>query len=91
METMRGGQVADGVACWVVVLGLAYVLFQAATTRGHFARMTIAADADDAAGYAISETVPTSPFATDKHFGEVGHVLETIGGAGLALCMIHFN
>ena len=86
-----GAQVADGVACWVVIAGLAYVLFQAATTRGHFARMTITADADDAAGYAISEAVPTSPFYTDKHFGEIGHVLETIGAPGLALCVLHFN
>ncbi len=86
-----GNQVADGVACWVVFGGKAYVLFQAATTRGHFARMTVTADADDAAGIAISEAFPTSPFATDKHFQEVGHVLEAIGGAGLALCAIHLN
>jgi len=86
-----GSQVADGVACWIVVAGLAYIMFESATTRGHFARMGVAADANDAAGLAMSEALPTSPFATDKHFAEVGHVLETIGGAGLALCMVHFN
>ena len=87
----NGNQVADGVACWIVHSGKAYVKFQAATTRGHLARMTITADADDAPGIAISEAFPTSPFATDKHFQEVGHVNETVGGAGLALCVIHLN
>lgn len=88
---LDGNQVADGVVCWVVIGGIAKVKFQAATTRGHIARMTVAGDADDAAGIAISEAYPTSPFATDKHFQECGHVLETIGGAGLALCAVHFN
>ena len=86
-----GNQVADGVACWIVIAGLAYVLFESATTRKHFARMGVAADGNDQAGYAMSEAYPTAPFATDKHFAEVGHVLETIGGAGLALCVLHFN
>ncbi len=86
-----GNQVADGVACFVVFSGFAHVLFGAATTRGHMARMTITADTPDAAGTAISEAYPTAPFATDKHFGELGHVFETIGGAGLAMCEIHKN
>jgi hypothetical protein len=42
-------------------------------------------------GNAVAEAVPSSPFATDKHFQEIGHVLETTGGAGLALCLLHSN
>lgn len=86
-----GNQVADAAACWIVIQGLAYVLFESATTRGHFARMGVAADSNDAPGLAMSETVPTAPFSVDKHFSETGHVLQTIGSAGLALCMVHFN
>ena len=86
-----GNQVADGIACWIVISGIAKVLFQAATTRNHFARITITADADDAAGKAISEALPTSPFSNDKHFQEIGHIIEAIGGAGLALVVLHFD
>ncbi len=86
-----GNQVADGVSCWIVFAGRAYIKFQAATTRGFIARMTVVGDTDDAAGIAIAEVFPTSPFATDKHFQECGHVIETIGSAGLALCVIHQN
>ncbi len=86
-----GNQVADGVACWIVTCGIAKVLFQAATTRNHYARITVTADADDAAGKAISEVLPTSPFANDKHFQEIGHIIESIGAAGLALVVLHFN
>lgn len=86
-----GEQVADAVECWVVVTGIAQVLFTGSTTLGHFARMSIAADTGDAAGLAQSEAVPTSPFATDKHFQEIGHVIEAIGAAGLAKCVLHFN
>ena len=48
-----GNQVADGVACWIVFAGLAYVTFESATTREHFARMGGAADANDAAGWGL--------------------------------------
>lgn len=87
----NGNQVADGISCWIVFGGKAYILFQAATTRHHMARVTVSGDDNNAPGLAISEAVPTSPFSTDKHFQEVGHVTETIGSAGLALCVIHQN
>lgn len=83
--------IADGQLCRVVVAGIADVYFAGDTTRGHFARMTVAADTGDAPGVAISETKPTSPFATDKHFMEVGHVLQSRTGAGLARILMHFN
>ncbi|KKL90587.1 hypothetical protein LCGC14_1903210 [marine sediment metagenome] len=35
--------------------------------------------------------IPTSQFATDKHFMEIGHILENTGGAGLARTVLHFN
>lgn len=86
-----GNQVADGEYCWVVVSGCAYVWMESATDRHEFVRMGEGGDGNDAAGFAIGEALPTSPFATDKHFQEVGHSLETTGGAGLCLCVLHFN
>jgi hypothetical protein len=83
--------VADGAEAWIVVAGIADVYFGTDTTRGHFARMSISADTGDAPGVATSEAVPSSPFATDKHFQEIGHVLESRVGAGLAKVALHFN
>ena len=82
---------ADGATCWIAIQGIADVYFGTTTTHDHIARMTASGDTGAADGVAISEPVPTSPFATDKHFQEIGHVLEDIGGAGLAKTLIHFN
>jgi hypothetical protein len=82
--------VANGEYCWIAVSGLAKVYFGGDSTRGHFARVTMTADGYSA-GQAISEPYPSSPFATDKHFMEIGHVFEARTGAGLALVMLHFN
>jgi hypothetical protein len=86
----NGAQVADGVACWVVVTGVAKVYTIAAATREDFVRAQVTADGG-AVGAAVAEAMPGPPFATDKHFQEVGHVIETTGGAGLARCVLHFN
>lgn len=84
--------VADGAEAWIVVSGIADVYFIGNTTRGHLARVFIASEAGVyVTGQAISEAFPTSPFATDKHFCEIGHVLESRTGAGLAKCVLHFN
>jgi hypothetical protein len=85
-----GSQVADGADCWVVVQGCAYVYCMAAATRGDFVRSQVAADGGTV-GMAVAEANPTSPFSTDKHFQEVGHCIESTGGAGLALCVVHLN
>lgn len=84
--------VADGQEAWVVVSGIADVYFVGNTTRGHLARGFLTADGGSyVTGQALSEAVPTSPFASDKHFYEIGHVLESRSGAGLAKCILHFN
>jgi hypothetical protein len=83
--------VADGEDAWVVVSGVAHVYFVGNTTIGHLARGFVGADAGYVTGQALSEAVPTSPFATDKHFYEIGHVMESRTGAGLALVNLHFN
>jgi hypothetical protein len=83
--------VADGEYVWVVKSGIAEVLFIGSTTRKHLARGFISADSGYIAGYALSEAVPSSPFATDKHFYEIGHINESRTGAGLAKCSLHFN
>lgn len=84
--------IADGAECWVTISGIAEVLFVGSTTRGQFARGFLTADGGSyIAGYALAENVPTSPFSTDKHFYELGHILESRTGAGLAKCVLHFN
>lgn len=83
--------IADGAEAWVVVSGIAEVYFWDSTTRGQLARTGLTADTGEVAGQAMSEAVPTSPFATDKHFCEIGHILETRIGAGLAKVVLHFN
>lgn len=83
--------VAIGGRMRVVFSGKAHVLFSNAATRHFFARCMVAADAGAANGLAISEALPVPPLATDKHFRECGHILETTGGAGLALTNLHFN
>jgi hypothetical protein len=42
-------------------------------------------------GYAHQEAAPSSPFSSDKHFQEIGHILEATAGAGLAMCVLHSN
>ncbi len=61
------------------------------TTAGQLARTFVTADAGFVAGRALAENVPTAPFASDKHFCEIGHVAETRVGAGLAKVNLHFN
>jgi len=85
-----GNGVADGAECWVVVNGIVDVYFDGAVARGEFARAQVTADGGTI-GVAANEAAPTSPFSTDKHFQEVGHIIETTGGTGLARCIIHFN
>jgi len=81
---------ADGELCLVVIQGKAEIYYNSATTTGLFARGQVTADGGTP-GHVIAEAVPTSPFATDKHFLEVGHILQSIGGAGLALTLLHWN
>jgi hypothetical protein len=84
--------IPDGAYVWVVVAGIADVLFVGDTTVAYLARTFVTADGGAfAAGYAMAEAVPSTPFASDKHFAEIGHVIEARTGAGLAKCVIHFN
>lgn len=83
--------IPDGGDVWVVVSGKAHIYFVGNTTRGNFARGFLSSDVGYVSGQALSEAYPTSPFASDKHFYEIGHVLESRTGAGLALTVLHFN
>lgn len=83
--------VANGGLIRIVFSGRAEVLFVGSTNAHDFARNVVAADVGAAAGSAIAEAVPVPPFSTDKHFMEIGHVMETRVGAGLALVNLHFN
>ena len=84
--------VPDGKKIWVVVAGLADVYFIGNATRGHLARGFLTADgASYVTGQALSEALPAAPFTDAKHFYEIGHVLQSRTGAGLARCVLHFN
>lgn len=88
--------IADGSYMWIVTSGKAQVRFCNATTLGYFARMSISTDSGyPAAGFAFCEAAPSTPFATDNHFREVGHINEQISAPGtsgaLAWCFVHFN
>lgn len=83
--------VADGSQCLVVVAGIADVYYVGSTTRKNLARGFVTGDAGYVSGQALNETMPGAPFATDKHFFEIGHVLENRVGAGLAKTVLHFN
>jgi hypothetical protein len=83
--------IADSAEAWIVISGIADVYFWGSTTAGYLARTGLTSDTGEVSGNAISEAVPTSPFATDKHFCEIGHCLETRTGAGLAKVNLHFN
>jgi hypothetical protein len=83
--------VVDGGLMRVVVAGIAQVMFVNAATRGYLARTFIAADNNYEAGKALSEAVPSAPFATDRHFSEIGHIIESTSAPGLARVVLHFN
>jgi hypothetical protein len=83
--------VPNGQPVRVVISGIADVYYIGNTTRKHLARTFIGADAGYVSGQALSEAVPTAPFASDKHFCEIGHLLESRTGAGLAKTILHFN
>ena len=83
--------IPHGESVWVVIAGMAQVLYSTAVTSGTFARCPQTADPTATAGQAISESLPAPPFATDKHFLEIGHPIETIVSPGLALTILHFN
>lgn len=81
--------VADGSLMRVVVSGIAEVYYGTAVVRGTFSRVAVAADSV-ASGQAVNEPLPSSPFATDKHFQEIGHPIES-KASGLAKTVLHFN
>jgi len=84
--------VADGAPCWVVISGRAEVYFQDSVVNvGDLARVMFSDDANATAGQAIAEPTPSSPFSTDKHWSEIGHVLSSRTGEGLANVVLHFN
>lgn len=83
--------VPDGSPVWVVTDGIADIYFANAVNRGTFGRGFVTGDAGYVSGQALCEALPTAPFATDKHFYEICHPMQTTAGPGLARCLIHFN
>ena len=83
--------IPDGGEVWMQTSGIVDVYFVGSATRGNLARGFITGDAGYVAGQALSEAAPVAPFGTDKHFYEIGHVMESRTGAGLARVCLHFN
>ena len=81
----------DGELAWVIVSGIAEVYFVGNTSAGYLARGFVNADSGYIIGQALAEAFPSSPFATDKHFYEIGHIIESRVGEGLAKTVLHFN
>jgi len=83
--------VPDGEYMWVVVSGIADVYYSGNdVVRATFSRVPTSGEALPD-GHAINEPLPSPPFATDKHFQEIGHSLESISAPGLAKTILHFN
>lgn len=83
--------IPSGQQAWIVVSGIADVYCAGAATRGYFCRVNTTTDAGYATGYAVTEAVPSTPFATDNHFREIGHCIVGTTAAGLARIVMHFN
>lgn len=82
--------IADGSECWVVIAGIAQVLLKdtTASTRGY-----IALSADTDGRFIATSASGSPPVATDTHFKEIGHVLESQSAGTNVLCkvVLHFN
>jgi len=80
---------ADGGETWVIITGVAEVLWKDSTTATK-GRVALAADTD---GRAIDVAVPSANPVVAEHFKEIGHVLEdNAGGVNqLVKCILHFN
>ncbi len=81
--------IADGQEAWIVISGIAEVLFKdgVAAVREYVA---LSADTD---GRATNIAVPSSNPVVAEHFKEIGHTLESknAGTNVLVKCILHFN
>ena len=84
------GGVPNGDYIWVVISGIADVYYSDTVTNGSISRVSTVAEALSA-GIAVNEALPVPPFASDKHFQEIGHPIQARTGAGLAKTILHFN
>lgn len=85
------GGIANGQLVPLVISGFADVLLKDNTAATH-GNLLIAADTDGRANCTVSNPGSGLP-ATDTHFKECGHCLESVtaGTNKLARCILHFN
>lgn len=81
--------IGNNTETWIVVAGIADVIFDDNVTAVHGNWVGTGAEA----GYARTQA---SPAAAPQHFDEIGHCIESVtaGGGGthiLARCVLHFN
>lgn len=76
--------VADGSECYIVVSGIAEVLFATSTTPGSWVQNSnsVGGQADGNQSY---------PSSTNVHFLEVGHSISTVSAGQLGKIIMHFN
>jgi len=82
--------IPNGSSGWIVISGMAYVIYANNAVSGQFARTCITGDAGAAAGKGFAEALPAPP-STNTHFYENGHILETKVAGQLVLTALHFN
>ena len=83
--------IANGSEMWVVVSGIAEVLFVNNVERNWLGRVCRSDDSSYEDGKGWGEVLPTAPFATDKHFQEFSHILETKTAGNLTKVILHYN
>lgn len=83
--------IANESYAWIVHNGAAEVLFCNTPSLRNFVRVANYSDSGAVAGYAWAEAAPVNPAATDKHFQEIGHCMQSRTTPGLALCILHQN
>lgn len=80
--------IADAAECWVVVKGIAQVLFTNNVTHGMYARPGVAADTGEVAGKAVGAAIPAATFNTDAYLARFGFVLESKNAGSLAKVLL---
>lgn len=87
--------VPNGSYMWITISGPceAHVVPTSNNTvyRDNLVRGFVTGDSNYVSGKLLSEAIPSSPFATDKHFYEIGHTMAQRTGEGLVWIELHKN
>lgn len=76
--------VADGSECYVVISGIAEVLFATSTSPGNWVQNSMSVNGQ-------ADGNQSAPSSTNVHFLEVGHSISTVSAGQLGKIIMHFN